>query len=91
LEKTTRPRKPYTLLIAWPLAAAGIVVFWNALYWQGLKMSVSVATLTSLLAPVAFAAAVVERAVEILISRGAIRARVSCKRRSPPFNQLTGS
>ena len=68
LEKPTRPRKQYTLLIAWSLAAAGIVVFWNVLYWQGLKMSVSVATLTSLLAPVAFAAAVVERAVEILIS-----------------------
>jgi hypothetical protein len=58
----------YPLLIAWPLAAEGIVVFWNVLYWQGLKMSVSVATLTSLLAPVAFAAAVVERVVEILIS-----------------------
>lgn len=68
LEKNTRPRKPYPLLIAWPLVAAGIVVFWNALYWQGLKMSVNVATLTSLLAPIAFAAAVVERAVEILIS-----------------------
>lgn len=68
LEKTTRPRKPYPLLIVWPIVAAAIVVFWNALYWQGLKMSVSVATLTSLLAPVAFAAAVVERAVEILIS-----------------------
>jgi hypothetical protein len=54
LEKTTRARKPYRLLIVWPIAAAGIVVFWNALYWQGLKMSVSVATLTSLLAPVAF-------------------------------------
>jgi hypothetical protein len=67
-EKTTRPRKPYPLLIVWPIAAAGIVVFWNVVYWQGLKMSVSVATLTSLLAPVAFAAAVVERAVEILIS-----------------------
>jgi hypothetical protein len=68
LEKITRPRKPYPLLIGWPLAAAGIVVFWNVLYWQGLKMSVNVATLTSLLAPVAFASAVVERAVEILIS-----------------------
>jgi hypothetical protein len=56
------------LLIVWPIAAAGVVVFWTVLYWQGLKMSVSVATLTSLLAPVAFAAAVVERAVEILIS-----------------------
>jgi hypothetical protein len=68
LEKTTRPHRPYSLLIAWPLAAVGIVVFWNVLYWQGLKMSVSLATLTSLLSPIAFAAAVVERAVEILIS-----------------------
>ena len=68
LDKSTRSRKPYPLLIAWPAAAAGIVIFWNALYWQGLKMSVNVTTLTSLLAPIAFAAAVVERAVEILIS-----------------------
>jgi hypothetical protein len=68
LEKTTRRRKHYPLLIIWPIAAAGIVVSWNALYWQGLKMSVSVATLAGLLAPVAFAATVIERAVEILIS-----------------------
>ncbi|HXX18855.1 MAG TPA: hypothetical protein VEJ46_05595 [Candidatus Acidoferrum sp.] len=40
--------------------------FW--LKWKGLDLSVKVADLPGLLAPVAFAAAVIERAVEILVS-----------------------
>lgn len=49
------------------LAAAGIV-FGISFGWQGLPMSVSIQNAGTLLAPIAFAAAVVERGVEILIS-----------------------
>lgn len=57
-----------------PLLAATVIVlfcvflFAILLKWNGLSFSVKAGDLTSLLAPLAFAAAVVERSVEILIS-----------------------
>jgi hypothetical protein len=58
----------------WPLLSAGaavlvgILIFCTELRWDGLAFNVKVTGIAGLLAPVAFAAAVVERAVEILIS-----------------------
>lgn len=56
------------LIIAFSAAIAGAVIFGGWQTWRSLAMSVSLQNLTSLLAPIAFAAAVVERGVEILIS-----------------------
>lgn len=58
----------------WPLVAAGalalfaLFIFGFFLKWTGLGLSVKLADLVGLLAPVAFAAAVIERAVEVLVS-----------------------
>jgi hypothetical protein len=46
---------------------AGVIFGWS-LNWPGLSFSVSVQDIPNLLGPIAFAAAVVERSVEILIS-----------------------
>jgi hypothetical protein len=62
------PPKFNPLLTAGLLAAAAVVVFAVSIQWIGLTMNVTLSNLANLLAPVAFAAAVVERAVEILIS-----------------------
>ncbi len=57
-----------------PLAAGALALFGIAVYaiflfdWSGLTMSVDPTRLVNLLAPIAFAAAVIERGVEILIS-----------------------
>lgn len=48
------------------LVGAGVCSIW--LGWDGLAMAVNPATLVSLLSPIAFASAIVERGVEILIS-----------------------
>jgi len=53
---------------AYSLALIGILIFGGRLQWGGLSMTVEVTNLAGLLAPVVFTAAVVERAVEILIS-----------------------
>jgi len=55
-------------LLACLLAVVSVLVFGVWLKWDGLVMAVSVQNLASLLAPIAFASAVVERGVEILIS-----------------------
>jgi hypothetical protein len=65
-ERPQPQRSP--LIISGLIALAGLVIFTLALKWTGFTMNVSVTNLANLLAPVAFAAAVVERAVEILIS-----------------------
>lgn len=61
-------RANWPLLIAGVLAALGVLIFWSFLRWNAVTFNVQVTTLAGLLAPLAFAAAVVERAVEILIS-----------------------
>jgi hypothetical protein len=58
----------------WPLVTAAVIavscmgLFLFFLKWDGVFLSVKVTDLAGLLAPLAFAAAVVERAVEIIIS-----------------------
>ena|ERR1700733_2105409 len=58
----------------WPVLIAGaavliaLIIFCTFLRWGGVTFSVTATNMTSLLAPLAFTAAVVERAVEILIS-----------------------
>lgn len=56
------------MLLAGVVAVVSTVIFWIFLRWNGLTFNVQVTAVASLLAPLAFAAAVVERAVEILIS-----------------------
>jgi hypothetical protein len=56
------------LLLAFCLAIAGAIFFGAWRNWGSLPMSVSLQNIGTLLAPIAFAAAVVERGVEILIS-----------------------
>lgn len=58
----------------WPLIAASVAmvvalaIFWIWLTWTGLAFQVEASAVAGLLAPLVFASAVVERAVEILIS-----------------------
>jgi hypothetical protein len=54
--------------LGYALALVGVLIFGSKLQWGGVNMAVTVDKVASLLAPVAFAAAVVERCVEILIS-----------------------
>jgi hypothetical protein len=61
-------RKTWPLLAASALALIGVVVFRVFLKWNNLNLTVKVSDLAGLLAPLAFAATVVERAVEILVS-----------------------
>jgi hypothetical protein len=61
-------KKNWPLLVSGALALLGVVVFRVFLKWDNLSFTVKVSDLAGLLAPLAFAAAVVERAVEILIS-----------------------
>lgn len=56
------------MIIAFAGAVLGVVIFAVFLTWDGLTFSVSVTDFASLLAPVVFAAAVVERVVEILMN-----------------------
>jgi len=65
---------PATIKKEWPLLSAIVILlsvlllFWKRLDWSGIGFKVEVTSLASLLAPLAFASAVVERVVEILIS-----------------------
>ena len=61
-------RKNWPLLAASGLALIGVAIFRRFLNWNNLNLTVKVSDLAGLLAPLAFAAAVVERAVEILVS-----------------------
>src|SRR5579859_517065 len=58
----------WPVLLAGIVAGLGIAIYYAFLRWSGLTFNVQVTAVASLLAPLAFAAAVVERAVEILIS-----------------------
>jgi hypothetical protein len=67
-------RKSWPLLIAMALGLSGAVIFCVYLQrgslhlWDSLRLSVRLEDLAGTLAPLAFASAVVERAVEILVS-----------------------
>jgi len=61
-------KKNWPLLVSVALALAGVIVFRNWLNWDALGLTVRLQDLSGLLAPLAFAAAVIERAVEILVS-----------------------
>ena len=56
------------LLVASGLALVGVLVFRVYLNWGALVLTVRLQDLTGLLAPLAFAAACIERAVEIFVS-----------------------
>jgi hypothetical protein len=61
-------RKNWPLVVGGVLALLGVVVFRVSLKWDGLILTVRLQDLSGLLAPLAFASAVIERAVEILVS-----------------------
>jgi hypothetical protein len=61
-------KKNWPLLVSGALALVGVIVFRAWLNWDALGLTVRLQDLSGLLAPLAFAAAVIERAVEILIS-----------------------
>lgn len=58
----------WPLIVSSALALGGVVIFRVFLNWNNLNFTVKVSDLAGLLAPLAFAAAVVERSVEILVS-----------------------
>jgi len=60
--------KNWPLLFSGALALLVVVTFHIWLQWDNLSLTVQVTNLANLLAPLAFAAAVIERAVEILVS-----------------------
>jgi hypothetical protein len=61
-------RKSWPLLLAIALGVTGLIIFRVYLQWDSLHLNVRVQDLAGMLAPLAFASAVVERAVEILVS-----------------------
>jgi hypothetical protein len=61
-------KKSWPLLATIALAVIGVVIFRVFLNWNNLNLTVKVSDLAGLLAPLAFAATVIERAVEILVS-----------------------
>jgi hypothetical protein len=61
-------KKFIPVLVACALAVVGAMIFGVLRGWESLAMSVTLQNLTNLLSPIAFAAAMVERGVEILIS-----------------------
>lgn len=65
---TSIAKKSWPLLVSSSLALVGVVIFRVFLKWNNLNFTVKVSDLAGLLAPLAFAATVVERAVEILVS-----------------------
>jgi len=65
---TSVAKRSRPLVVASALALLGVVVFRVFLNWDNLNVTLKVSDLAGLLAPLAFAAAVVERAVEILVS-----------------------
>lgn len=56
------------MFVSGALALLGLIVFRVFLNWDALGLTVKLADLSGFLAPLAFAAAVIERAVEILVS-----------------------
>ncbi|HEY1219902.1 MAG: hypothetical protein ABSE42_10440 [Bryobacteraceae bacterium] len=65
---TSVVRKNWPLFVSGALALLGVIVFRAWLDWDALGLTVRLQDLSGLLAPLAFAAAVIERAVEILVS-----------------------
>jgi hypothetical protein len=61
-------KKNWPLFASIVLAVLGVIIFRVFMQWDALSFTVKLADLTGLLAPLAFASAVVERAVEILVS-----------------------
>jgi hypothetical protein len=61
-------KKNWPLFVAGALALTGVIVFRAWLNWDAISLTVRLQDLSGLLAPLAFAAAVVERGVEILVS-----------------------
>jgi hypothetical protein len=61
-------RKNWPLFVSGAAALVGVIVFRARLNWGTLGLTVRLQDLSGLLAPLAFAAAVIERAVEILVS-----------------------
>jgi len=61
-------RKNWPLFVAGVIAISAVIIFRVCMNWDGISLTVKLQDLAGLLAPLAFAAAVVERAVEILIS-----------------------
>lgn len=61
-------RKNWPLWVAGGVAISAVTAFRMFMNWDAVHMAVPLQSLAGLLAPVAFASAVVERAVEILIS-----------------------
>jgi hypothetical protein len=61
-------RENWLQLAAFTLALLWLVIFAVWLRWEGVSLSLQVSNIASLLAPLVFAAAVIERAVEILVS-----------------------
>lgn len=61
-------KKNWPLLASGALAFLGVIAFRVFLNWDGISLTVRLQDLSGLLAPLAFASAVIERAVEILVS-----------------------
>ena len=61
-------RRNSLLLASFVVAILALTAFAIWLHWEGVGLSVQVSNIASLLAPLVFAAAVIERAVEILVS-----------------------
>lgn len=61
-------RRNSLLLASFSVAILALTAFAIWLRWEGVGLSVQVSNIASLLAPLVFAAAVIERAVEILVS-----------------------
>ena len=61
-------RRNSLLLASFVVAILALTAFAIWLHWEGVGLSVQVSNMASLLAPLVFAAAVIERAVEILVS-----------------------
>jgi hypothetical protein len=68
LSPQSAARRSLPLLIAGAIALLGLIIFRLFLNWNGLTLTVKIGDVAGLLAPLAFASAVIERAVEILIS-----------------------
>ena len=65
---TSIVKKNWPLFASGALALVALIVFRAGLNWDALGLTVRLQDLSGLLAPLAFAAAVIERAVEILVS-----------------------
>jgi hypothetical protein len=68
MASTSVVRRNWPLFVSGALALAGVIVFRAYLNWSAVNLTVRLQDLSGLLAPLAFAAACIERAVEILIS-----------------------